>query len=113
MECLFHVCEMDVPSDFGTEFTNDSINDVLKEIGLNINYLMNYYSPPVHDGNKRFEFSDIVTDEGLCFAFNALNSNEMYTDAYGIFFNAYKFYVLQNFLQLNMLCVAFCSLSSN
>lgn len=56
---------------------NQTIYDVIRDIGFSANYLMNYYDSPMHREESRFEFSEIFTDEGICFAFN--DSRDIYT----------------------------------
>lgn len=82
MEALSHICRFSFPDfiRFGGNFTNSSIYDVMTDM-----------APPMDDVvascmwnyQARFckeYFAPIFTEEGLCFAFNSLNSNEIYTE---------------------------------
>lgn len=84
MRALFHICpniDLIEPPDNDDQFTNNSIYEIIndmaqsiKDITFKCNWKEKLYKT----------CSDILkpifTDDGLCFAFNALNSNETYTE---------------------------------
>lgn len=80
MEALLHICEF-YNSKFaltGKKFTNASIYDIIQDIApkdpmLKCNWQHKSY-------NASEIFSPILTKEGVCFTFNALNSRDIYTN---------------------------------
>lgn len=65
-------------------FTSESIYDELKSLSPNVNdTILLCWPPPAStrepDSCQKF-FSPVFTVEGLCFTFNSLNSNDVYTD---------------------------------
>lgn len=83
-KALVHICDFSWLKDdsFPEQYANDNIYSVIKSI-----------APTLADTIFKCEFlhqsvpcstlfAPILTEEGLCFAFNALNSHEVYTDEY-------------------------------
>lgn len=82
MEAFIHTCQFH-PSNaihFGHRFVNESIYDIIQDI-----------APSFNDTFDECEWNDqishcskfltpILTAEGLCFTFNALNSRDIYTE---------------------------------
>ena len=82
MEALYHICEF-YDKDFakhGDKFTNESIYNVIQDIAPSLNNTLPHISWQFNTYNSSKMFSTILTDDGLCFAFNALNSRDIYTD---------------------------------
>lgn len=82
MEALIHPCQFSFPDDFefGTKFTNESIYEMIQGIALTLDDTMcRCMWQYAVDSCTKF-FTPILTEEGLCFAFNALNSRETYTE---------------------------------
>lgn len=82
VHALAHVCPHLLPANYESNqmFSDDSIYSVLQEISLRIDTSMmacEWRQKPV-DCNKIF--TKIITEKGLCFIFNELNSRDMYTD---------------------------------
>lgn len=69
--------------DFATKkmsnFTDDSVYDTIQEIAPDLNDVVAWCIWKEED-LCIFSLSSVITAEGLCFAFNALNSNEIYTE---------------------------------
>lgn len=75
LESLAHICNW-APG--GTEYANESIYDSILEIAPDIDETISQCSWQ----SKRTgcaEFTPVITEKGLCFAFNALNSHEVFT----------------------------------
>lgn len=68
--------------DYDEEFANASIFDVFAEMAPILNDTMRacLWKGDGDDDTCSNLFVPILTEEGLCFSFNALNSNETYTD---------------------------------
>lgn len=81
MEALIHICQFYLPMnlDFGHEFMNDTIYDIIREMAPSLNDTMLECMWQYDVDNCSELFRPILTDEGLCFTFNAINSHEMYT----------------------------------
>lgn len=82
MEVLAQICqfsEWDIFS-FPDKFTNELIYDIIRDISPSFDDTMYqcYWQYKTDECSKLF--APVFTEEGLCFAFNTLNSNEIYTD---------------------------------
>lgn len=82
MEALIHICQYDFVDffNFTNKFTNASIFDTIYEMAPSFQDTM-FDCQWQYESNDCSEFfSPILTAEGLCFAFNSLNSHEVYTE---------------------------------
>lgn len=84
MEAYIHTCRFHPQYGlyFGQKFTNESIFEIIQDIALKINYTLEDCSwrDVIHPCVNYF--TSVLTSEGVCFSFNDLNSNEIYTDEY-------------------------------
>lgn len=86
MNAVIQICEQkyvdDINYDIFQNFSDNSIIDILREIAPK------YVDSVLHCtwlyGSEECShvFEPIITEEGICFAFNALNSRDVYTDEY-------------------------------
>lgn len=84
MEALCQICEFFKKDLFshvqiGKEFTNTSIYDIIQDIAPNDTMSGCYWQYTAYWHSCEL-FRPILTKEGLCFTFNALNSRDIYTD---------------------------------
>lgn len=82
MDALVHICDFEFPESvhFPDKFVNESIYTTLREMGpLFNNTLYSCYWKNEGDDCSDL-FAPILTGEGLCFAFNALNSKDTFTE---------------------------------
>lgn len=68
--------------DSNEHFVNSSVFDLIEEMAPYLNDTVIECKWP-YDGDTCSEiFVPVLTEEGLCFAFNILNSGDIYTDKY-------------------------------
>lgn len=79
---LNHVCNFHKSNwgEFGTEFINESIFDVIKDMAPSINGTFNKCSWNYKLNSCSEYFKPVFTGDGLCYTFNSLNSYEIYTE---------------------------------
>lgn len=69
--------------DFATKkklnFTNETIYDTIQVIGPGLGDVVSWCTWK-EENYCIFSLSSVITAEGLCFAFNARNSHEIYTE---------------------------------
>lgn len=90
MEAMMHICRFYFGDNmhFENEFANESIYDIISTMALTMNdTLFNCVWKSKVESCSQF-FSPVLTEDGLCFTFNALNSRDIYTDRYVLRFNS-------------------------
>lgn len=105
METLVHICQFYFPEnvDFENWMADQSIYFHIQDMALNINEtLFNCHWKGKTDSCLRL-FTPVLTDEGVCFTFNALNSHEIFTERYGHFFVAISIFSVQFPLQIKFI----------
>ncbi|XP_055307692.1 pickpocket protein 28-like [Sitodiplosis mosellana] len=82
MEALLHICHIQ-DADFGyyqSKYANESIYELIKDTAPALNDTF-FYCEWQHELIPCASvFAPVLTDDGLCFSFNALNSQEIYTE---------------------------------
>lgn len=83
LDALSHMCRFNFPEHvrYGHRFSNASIYDIIQDIAPNFTDTVASCSWNYEMQRCETQFSPILTDEGLCFTFNALNSDDIYTNA--------------------------------
>lgn len=81
IEALIHLCRFYAPNvHFSNWFTNASIYDLIQDMAPSFQHTLLYCMWQYKDDQCSTFFTEILTDEGLCFTFNALNSQDIYTN---------------------------------
>lgn len=100
MEALIHICQYDFVDffNFTNKFTNESIFNVIEDIAPSFEDTM-FDCQWQYESNECSEFfAPILTGEGFCFAFNSLNSHEIYTEQWGALYNFWNTIIDRYFL---------------
>lgn len=82
MKALAHMCTglWDEFSDSNEHFANASVFDLIEDMAPYLNDTVIRCEWP-YDGDTCLDiFVPVLTEEGLCFAFNILNSGDIYTE---------------------------------
>lgn len=92
MEAIIQLCDTHIATGnfkIGSNFDNTTFFDVLTDMAPGYNDTMWYCKWRNSDGPCHDYFQTILTDEGVCYTFNNLNSYDIYTDeyAYSILFS--------------------------
>lgn len=82
MEPLLHICEfLDIKyAKFGSKFTNESIYEIIQNVAPSFNKTLTACKWQFKIYNALELFAPVLTGEGVCFSFNALNSRDIFTD---------------------------------
>lgn len=83
MEAIIQLCDAHIATDnfeIGTEHTNKTLFNIIRDVAPSFNDTMFFCKwrndyPPCRD-----LFSPVLTEEGVCYTFNDLNSEDIYTD---------------------------------
>lgn len=81
MNALAHICpKLSDFVEFKEEFATELIYNIIREIAPPT--IVSFYVCFWLGGYKSCSdiFTPVLTDQGLCYSFNALNSHEIYTD---------------------------------
>lgn len=82
MEALLHICDIHEPpyGDNSKQFANGSIYDTITDIAppFNRTFIDCVWKSKVYNCSELFK--PIWSNDGQCFAFNVLNSRDIYTN---------------------------------
>lgn len=86
LQALSHICS-GLPDSItlDDEFVGSWIYDVITDIGLSLDRTFSQCSWQNENVTCSEIFVPLLTDDGLCFSFNALNSREFYTKEYELY----------------------------
>lgn len=86
MEAVIQLCDAHTVDNFkiGTAHTNGTLFDIIKDIAPTYNDTMFYCKWRNEDNFCDAFFRPILTEEGVCYTFNALNSRDIYKKEYVI-----------------------------
>lgn len=82
MEALTHICRFspNLYNHLENSFVNDSIYHLIEDMAPSLNETLTYCAWKDVEYPCSELFKPVFTEQGLCFAFNALNSNEIFTN---------------------------------
>lgn len=81
MRALAHICpQLSEEIRYEDTFTNESIYSLIQEITPNFDDLIVHCVSDAFPGKCSDVVAPVLTDEGICFTFNGLNSHDIYTD---------------------------------
>lgn len=83
MEAVLQLCDAHIAVDnfnIGNNFTNSEFFDVIKEVAPTYNDTMFFCKWRNEVNFCDAFFRTTMTEEGVCYTFNALNSRDIYTD---------------------------------
>lgn len=81
MEAVAQICDAHLTGDFklGDNFTDESIFDIIQDVAPSFNDTMFYCKWRNENNFCQAFFQPILTEEGVCYTFNILNSRDIYT----------------------------------
>lgn len=83
METVANICNRPLVDYYQrTNFTDESIFRIIQDVALSLNDTMLYCEWRGMGNFCTALFQPILTEEGVCFSFNDLNSRDIYTEEY-------------------------------
>lgn len=80
LNAMAHVCpQLQYHFEVKDEFTNDSIYHIIEDVAPKLEHTIRECRWQQKKINCSAHMSPVLTRDGLCFAFNGLNFNDMYT----------------------------------
>lgn len=100
MKAGAHVCDPFLVEDFNLEqiHTGNSVYNIINDISPTFNDTMRLCKWRHKIDFCSAYFVPILTEEGVCFTFNALNSRDIYTEKYEFIFSTDFFYFIVIYL---------------
>lgn len=84
MKAAFQICDLHLVDSFKLEqnYTDDTIFNIIEDIALPLNSTISTCKWRNQKYNCAELYRPVMTEEGLCYTFNALNSKDIYTKKY-------------------------------
>lgn len=84
MQSVIHLCNAQLIEylEFGQNITTNEIYDIVRDLAPSLNDTMYYCKWRNEFNDCNAIFLPILTEEGICYTFNALNSRDIYTNEY-------------------------------
>lgn len=82
MKALAHICQMIFPNYItdGDHISDERIYDIIQNMSITSEDLFSYSLWQTNYDYSWLPFTPLLTEEGICFAFNDLNSHEIYSN---------------------------------